>query len=280
MCPLPGGGTCPPGARCPHPDGCNTCTCGPNQSLSCTEIGCAVDAGSAPDAPTQDVPLPRTDVAVDVTPTTDAGRQCERSSECAAGERCVFSPTSGCGESDFGVCRAVPGCESLPVAPQYCGCDGRTFTIPNACPPDRPFVSVGACAPRGAVMLWQAPGGFAGTGPAIRVQDDGTVWTWRSVTELSLDGPTPMPDGQISLPASRVSELFAHWTRLDLSRLPHGPMTSNDCYPSVRVRRCRACAEELLRYQGPAQLTPEMNAVWGWFAMNPSLPQPRSFCEL
>jgi len=45
-CALGDGRFCPQGQRCPAPDGCNTCTCGP-QGLACTEIAC-LDAGPAP----------------------------------------------------------------------------------------------------------------------------------------------------------------------------------------------------------------------------------------
>lgn len=273
LCLLPNGVTCLPGATCPHPDGCNTCTCGPNQALACTERACAVDAGTAADAPVSTV-----DAAQDVTPATDASRTCERSADCPSGERCVFSPTTGCGESDFGVCRAVPGCESLPVAPLFCGCDGRTFNMPNACPPDRPFIAEGPCPSRGAVMLWQAPGGFAGTGPAVRVEDSGAVSIWNSTVELTLDGPSPAPDRRLTLSSSVAEALFTRWSRVDRRGLPHAPNVSSDCYPSVTVRRCATCAAETLRYQGPAQLTPEMNEVWGWFGENVPDAQPGRYC--
>lgn len=238
----------------------------------------ATDAGVI-----QDVPSAPRDGASDVAPP-DAPRVCRRHVDCASGERCVYVATSACGEDDTGTCRRIPGCELLPVAPQYCGCDGRTFAIPNECPPDRPFVSVGPCPERDAgtvstaTMLWQGPGGFAGTGPAVMVRGNGTVWTWREVTELTPTGPTPMPDATLSLSPMVVADLFARWDRVPLASLPHGPRVSSDCYPSVTVQRCATCMPVRLRYDGPAQLTPEMNEVWQWFAVNVPGTQPRTFC--
>jgi hypothetical protein len=281
LCSLPRGGNCPPGMTCPAGDGCNTCTCGAGQSIMCTELAC-LDAG-----PTQDVPRPgadaggdvvTADAGADVVAVADARRVCQRSTDCAAGERCVYAPQSACGESDEGVCQSVPGCESLPVAPQFCGCDGRTFQMPNACPPDRPFVSTGPCPERGAVMLWQAPGGFAGTGPAVRVQGDGTVWVWRSTSELTLTGTTPMPDMSLRLSPALAADLFARWDRVDLTGLPHGPSAASDCYPSVTVQRCATCMPVRLRYASPAQITPEMNGVWAWFEANTPTARPQTFC--
>lgn len=283
LCSLPRGGNCPPGMSCPAGDGCNTCTCGPGQVLACTERAC-VDAGPPRDvpvvldvAPTQDVPRLPADTGRDVV-SADARRSCQRTADCAAGERCVYVATGACGESDEGTCQTVTGCDSLPVAPSYCGCDGRTFQIPNACPPDRPFVSMGPCPDRGAVMLWQAPGGFAGTGPAVRVRSDGEVWIWRSAPELMLTGTTPIPDSTLRVSPELAADLFTRWDRVNLSGLPHGPSAAADCYPSVTVQRCATCMPVRLRYTSPAQLSPEMTEVWAWFDANAPASRPRTFC--
>lgn len=127
-------------------------------------------------------------------------------------------------------------------------------------------------------MLWQAPGGFAGTGPAVRVEDNGAVSIWTSVSELSLDGPSPAPDRRLALSSYVVESLFSRWSRVDRRGLPHAPNVSSDCYPSVTARRCATCEAETLRYQGPAQLTPEMNEVWGWFEENLPDAQPGRYC--
>ena len=43
-CRLSDGTFCAAGTRCPSPDHCNTCSCGPNGSVQCTLLAC-VDAG-------------------------------------------------------------------------------------------------------------------------------------------------------------------------------------------------------------------------------------------
>ena len=128
-------------------------------------------------------------------------------------------------------------------------------------------------------MLWQAPGGFAGTGPAVKVQSDGSVLTWTSTSELSLTGPTPRPDATLRLTPAQTADLFNRWSRVSTAGLPHGPMRAGDCYPSVTVQRCATCMPVQLRYQHPAQLTPEMNDVWAWFDTHVPATQPRAFCS-
>lgn len=126
-------------------------------------------------------------------------------------------------------------------------------------------------------MLWQAPGGFAGTGPAVRVQGDGTVWIWRSTAELSLTGTTPMPDMSLRLSPALVADLFTRYDRVNVLGLPHGPSASSDCYPVVTVQRCATCMPVRRRYASPAQLAPEMTEVWAWFDANTPSSRPRTF---
>lgn len=272
--------------------------CGATVAL--TDAGRA-DADADAGRPTQDVPRPPADSGADATVTdvqdaADASRVCERTADCPAGLRCVFSPTSACGESDFGVCRETAGCESLPVAPQYCGCDGRTFTVPNACPPDRPFTAVGPCAARdggaadvptdagprpfaGARMVWQSPGGFAGWGPAVMVTGDGVVRAWTMQRGFDALG-TPPPDAtETRVSPAQVDDLFARWERAPLTGLPHGPSRPSDCYPTVTVQRCATCMPVRLAYQHPDQLTPEMNEVWGWFQSTTPGIDPARYCR-
>jgi hypothetical protein len=116
-CRLPDGTICATGANCPAGDGCNTCVCGPNGALSCTERAC-IDAGPAPD----------------VTPTP---RSCRTGRDCPSG-----------------LCDGPPGCgvpwrcvEARPctgdVTP-FCGCDGMTFLGSSSCP-GQPFRARGPC---------------------------------------------------------------------------------------------------------------------------------------
>lgn len=82
-----------------------------------------------------------------VDPPVDAGAaSCTRNADCPSGQLCEFE--LGC-ERTHGECHDN-GCTSLPVAPQYCGCDGRTIQQVSACLPDRAYRSMGACPDGGA----------------------------------------------------------------------------------------------------------------------------------
>lgn len=117
-------GRCPVGATWRAGDGCNTCSCMADGLAGCTLIGCLPpDAGPPP---------------VDVAPTE---RVCASNADCGPGQVCEFEP--GCAVTR-GRCHS-DDCHSLPVAPQYCGCDGMTLQQVSACLPDRPWRSMGGC---------------------------------------------------------------------------------------------------------------------------------------
>lgn len=122
-CLLPGGGVCLVGQSCPHPDGCNTCSCyGGGEYAACTLIGCVPpDAGPS----------------VDGQAPIDAGG-CRSSADCGPDRECRFSEP-GCGL--IGACGFITDCAA--IVP-FCGCAGETFL---ACPtaPERPWVTRGAC---------------------------------------------------------------------------------------------------------------------------------------
>jgi hypothetical protein len=113
------------------------------------------DVVSPPDAvfPT-DVVIPTdavisTDVVIsrDAVTAPDAdGTPCAPGGQCPTGYVCEFA--QGCGETT-GTCRNA-GCQFLPVAPQYCGCDGVTVQRADACLPNRPWRARGACLDAGS----------------------------------------------------------------------------------------------------------------------------------
>lgn len=100
------------------------------------------DAAAEDVAPPRDASadLPRPDVALDAA-TDAAARRCTSQGDCPAGTLCQFA--MGCDQTE-GTCRDN-GCQSLPMAPQYCGCDGRTIQQGSACLPARAWRSMGAC---------------------------------------------------------------------------------------------------------------------------------------
>lgn len=262
--------------------------------VAATIAGCSstVEGGAADSAVDSAV-----DVTPDVTPdapppldvvTPDAGPvRCASNAECPVGTLCQYAP--GCDQTR-GTCLSDL-CRSLPVAPQYCGCDGRTLQETSACPPGRPYASNGACVDAGApadaatgryadaAMLWQSPGGFAGWGPAVMVTGDGVVRFWRMRTGFSIDtASTVVADRTERVSVADVDALFAAWAAARVAGLPHAGM-SVDCYPSVTVRRCARCDTTTIMYTTPASLQPEINAVWAWFEARYGADGPQNYCR-
>ncbi len=227
--------------------------------------------------------------------TSDAAQGCASNAECGAGRVCQFS--AGCSNTR-GVC-TDNGCLSLPVALQYCGCDGRTITG-GACRPDRSYRADGPCPDAGAsdagasdasdagasestrfpgaVMLWQAPGGIVGWGPAVMVSSDGTVRFWTNRRGFTLDDAlsvAPARTERVSI--ADVDELFDLWTRVDTSMLPHAGR-GGECYPVAYVQLMRGGRVTDLRYTTPMSLLPEMSGVWGWFERRYAGDGPQAYC--
>ncbi|MDB4933001.1 MAG: hypothetical protein JWM10_5485 [Myxococcaceae bacterium] len=120
VCDCPSG-RCAVGQSWRAPDGCNTCVCMAGGQVGCTLIGCVVpDAGPVE-------------------------RQCGSNADCSADEVCEYA--MGCATTR-GRC-VSNGCQSLPVAPQYCGCNGATIQRGSACLPDQPWRAMGACPDAG-----------------------------------------------------------------------------------------------------------------------------------
>ncbi len=126
-CILSNGAVCAIGARCPAPDGCNSCVCQAGGLAACTELAC-LDGGppdivSPPDA-SRDVVGPRT---------------CNSRGDCAINELCDGPP--GCGMP----WTCVPGRGCTADVATFCACDGTQFTGSSSCP-GRPYRAFGACA--------------------------------------------------------------------------------------------------------------------------------------
>ncbi len=103
-------------------------------------------------------PTPMTEPPLD---GGDGGaRSCASNADCPSGQVCEYA--LGC-EHTRGECHS-DGCQSLPVAPQYCGCDGRTIQQTSACLPDRPYRAMGACPDGGPA---DAPDASDASGPTF-----------------------------------------------------------------------------------------------------------------
>ncbi len=102
------------------------------------------DAATA-DTPAVDTPAHRPRPPTPRPPPDAAPDGCAANRDCPMGFVCEFA--LGCDQTR-GRCRDN-GCQSLPVAPQYCGCDGRTLQQTSACLPDRPYRANGPCPDAG-----------------------------------------------------------------------------------------------------------------------------------
>lgn len=115
-CTMSSGWSCPRGARCGAPDGCNTCQCSATGTLSCTELACP-DAG-------------RTCGTRSCGPTEFCLRPCCVGSNCTDPlPRCVPLPdacngTPSCDCVGFELCRSTGGgsCGGLIQGDLQCAC--------------------------------------------------------------------------------------------------------------------------------------------------------------
>jgi hypothetical protein len=100
----------------PSTDGCNTCMCGANGVVGCTEKACLAFCGGLSGAP------------------------------CPTGQYCDYAPEALCGAADqTGTCQAIPSVCTQEYKP-VCGCDDATYG--NACAAASKGVSAraqGAC---------------------------------------------------------------------------------------------------------------------------------------
>lgn len=184
----------------------------------------------------------------------------------------------GCGASDcelFGFCDTPYPGEWARL--QLSGPIGETtqMNLLSTCPVES--------TPRpDAVLLWQAPAGFAGTGPAIEVTR-GQIRLWETASYTPPDDLEP--DAIITTSSQATDELFERWARAEVSSLPHEPDEPGaDCYPTVSVRLCSDCDVTEIDYRHGWQLEPEMDEVFEWFdailGVASDLPaSPRSWCD-
>jgi hypothetical protein len=210
---------------------------------------------------------------------------------CPTGSYCDLDSKCGQIVDALGTCKltgatVVCGDVYQPV----CGCDGRTYS--SDCERNRAGAlkaSSGACAPDGGVqtyptayLAWEAPGGVAGTGPALMVTGSGWADTWDNIPAFSPETPPANSTRAYTLTSAQTDDLFGRLASVNLASLPHTSSTWVECYVSFYFRTCTTCAPVKLSYGVPAQVAPEMDPVWLWFdglLGATASSNPRNYCN-
>jgi hypothetical protein len=128
-------------------------------------------------------------------------------------------------------------------------------------------------------LLWDRPGGVAGTGPALELED-GSLRLWTN-TEALEPRATSDWDFETVLAPEQVNELVRLLLAVDTTDLPH-EVPFLECYPSLYFE---GPGGELvdLEYGGADGLLPEMRGVYDWFdalllEVAPSFVGPSAYC--
>jgi hypothetical protein len=127
-----------------------------------------------------------------------------------------------------------------------------------------------SCAQRNTGYLtWQAPGGAAGTGPAV-VLDAAGGWIklWNNAPGFAPERePSTNPDGIHKLTATQTRDLFSRIRSLyeQMAALPHAGTGGGECGVTLYFQLGLEVKPATLKYPTPASVSPEMEAVWSWF---------------
>jgi hypothetical protein len=135
-----------------------------------------------------------------------------------------------------------------------------------------------------AYLRWEAPGGGAGTGPAVVVNAAGIAYAWTTVSGFSPDTiPAHPPSTYDTLTRAQTDDLFARLAAISFSALPHAMTISfHEAYPQLYFRLCQDCTPTTLSYDSAKQLVPEMEPVWSWFddlVGASATTNPRNWCD-
>jgi hypothetical protein len=207
---------------------------------------------------------------------------CEAHADCHA----VFKDLNACGCSAPGCCMFFSECADG----AYANCSGGTVMCEVLPPPCGSQYTVSytsgcyegcvkpaVCAPDAGVVVrvysagwlaWEAPGGDAGTGPALVASGAGWLDTWNNVLGFVRSTPEKPPSnatGNYTLTRAQADDLFSRLAAVNASVLPHPSSATNEIDPYLYYRMCSDCETVKLSYVVASQLSPEMELVWLWF---------------
>jgi hypothetical protein len=236
-----------------------------------------------PDMHVDPMPDPVTDVMVDVEDRCrpqeayeDPEIDCDGCNPCDptpyqwTGGRCAFLP----------ICCMCAGAD----------CDSRFVTLTACLDAYRDCPRVPEEPPRypWARLLWQAPGGFAGTGPVLLLDGMGSARIWTQDRGLysvdSEEWSRTDYDAAESIGAAAAEELFDMLLSVSYTDLPHPPTGWNECYPTLEFRACEGCETVRLDYSQARDLLPEFWSIYAWVderlcRSTPAGTLPRAYCE-
>jgi len=159
-------------------------------------------------------------------------------------------------------------CRFAPICCQCVGvdCDRRFRTYGECldaffdCP--RPLLEVQYPDAR---LIWMAPGGVAGWGPALHINGMGSLLSWNEAVG-GPDWERPDPDYTEELGIAQANELFDLLAQVDFTALPHEPQFYGECYPVFWLEwaQCQGCEPIRLDYAAALDLQPELDPVYRW----------------
>jgi hypothetical protein len=225
---------------------------------------------------------------------------CTWKSECATDADCVLAEDCramccGCGAvfprvyAQSEVC-VVYGSKSYPIAgcntrcPDFCGegFDPQPVATCIAVDSDPSLRRCEAAADPLAYVLWFAPGGESGTGPALELLGTGKLRAWKSVAGLQAHKTTAKADVELQLTSTQTWQIFKALGSIDFSGLPHKNAPSWDCYPHLHYDRNASGLAVDFAYSYGSDLLPELKTVYALIdpLLKPSgIFSPSTYCE-